>query len=92
MKGKSPVAKALFHFFVWVGANHAAALNLVSNRMPQFTRRFYPFDFLLGIIPLVLLTPFKLLGNVLVFKTIKKKFGTNFRAGVSGGVRFLFRR
>lgn len=85
VKGKSPVAKALFHFFVWVGANHAAALNLVSNRMPQFTRRFYPFDFLLGIIPLVLLTPFKLLGNVLVFKTIKKKFGTNFRAGVSGG-------
>lgn len=85
VKGKSPVARGLFHFFVWVGANHASALNLVGNRMPQFRRRFYPIDFLLGIIPLLLLTPFKLLGDVLVFKTIKKKFGTNFRAGVSGG-------
>jgi long-chain acyl-CoA synthetase len=85
VKGKSPVARALFHFFVWVGANHAAAMNLVGNRMPQFTRRFYPFDLLLGIVPVIVLTPFKLLGNVLVFKSIKKKFGTNFRAGVSGG-------
>ncbi|PKL28663.1 MAG: long-chain fatty acid--CoA ligase [Spirochaetae bacterium HGW-Spirochaetae-2] len=85
VKGKSPVAKALFHFFVWVGASHASVMNLVANRMPQFKRRFYPFDLLIGIVPLVLLTPFKLLGNVLVFKTIKKKFGTNFRAGVSGG-------
>lgn len=85
VKGKSPVAKALFHFFVWVGASHAAVMNLVANRMPQFKRRFYPLDFLIGIVPLILLTPFKLLGNVLVFKTIKKKFGTNFRAGVSGG-------
>ncbi|MGE0074330.1 MAG: long-chain fatty acid--CoA ligase, partial [Sphaerochaetaceae bacterium] len=85
VKGKSPVAKALFHFFVWVGASHASVMNLVANRMPQFKRRFYPLDLLIGIVPLVLLTPFKLLGNVLVFKTIKKKFGTNFRAGVSGG-------
>ncbi len=85
VKGKSPVARGLFHFFVWVGANHAKALNLVTNKMPQFRRRFYPLDLLLGIIPLILLTPFKMLGGVLVFKTIKKKFGTNFRAGVSGG-------
>ncbi len=85
VKGKSPVARALFHFFVWVGANHAKAMNLVANRMPQFRRRFYPLDLLVGMIPLLLLTPFKMLGDVLVFKTIKKKFGTNFRAGVSGG-------
>lgn len=85
VKGKSPVARALFHFFVWVGSHHAAAMNLVANRMPQFSRRSYPIDFLLGIIPVALLTPFKLLGDILVFKTIRKKFGTNFRAGVSGG-------
>ena len=85
VKGKSPVARALFHFFVWVGASHASAMNLVANRMPQFSKRFYPLDFLLGIIPVIVLTPFKMLGDVLVFKAIKKKFGTNFRAGVSGG-------
>jgi len=85
VKGKSVVARGLFHFFVWVGATHASASNLVLNRMPQFSRRFYPLDFLLGIVPFLLLYPFLLLGNVLVFKNIRKKFGTNFRAGVSGG-------
>lgn len=85
VKGKSPVARALFHFFVWIGAHHVQMKNLITNRMPQFSKRFYPVDFLVGIIPFILLTPFKLLGDVLVFKTIKKKFGTQFRAGVSGG-------
>ena len=85
VKGKSPVARALFHFFVWVGASHVGAMNLVQNRMPQFKKRIYLLDLLLGIIPVIVLTPFKMLGDVLVFKAIKKKFGTNFRAGVSGG-------
>ncbi|PKL11895.1 MAG: long-chain fatty acid--CoA ligase [Spirochaetae bacterium HGW-Spirochaetae-8] len=85
VKSKSPVARGLFHFFVWVGATHAAAKNLVTNRVPQFSHRFYPLDFLLGIVPFLVLYPFLLLGNVLVFKNIRKKFGTNFRAGVSGG-------
>ncbi len=85
VKGKSLIARGLFHFFIWVGSHHARAMNLVSNRMPQFSRRVYIFDFLLGIIPLILLTPFKLLGNILVYKNIKSKFGTKFRAGVSGG-------
>lgn len=85
VKSKSPVARALFHFFVWVGATHATAMNLVSNRMPQFSRRSRVVDFLVGILPAILLWPFKQLGNVLVFKTIKQKFGTSFRAGVSGG-------
>jgi long-chain acyl-CoA synthetase len=85
VKGKSPIARGLFHFFVWAGAHHAKALNLVTNRVPQFSRRWYPIDFVLGILPLILLTPFKFLGNVLIFKTIRKKFGTQFRAGVSGG-------
>ncbi len=85
IKGKSVVVRALFHFFVAVGKAHSLFLTLVTNRMPQFKKRFYPLDLLMGIIPLILLTPFKWLGNLLVFRSIKKKFGDNFRAGVSGG-------
>ncbi|NLV83335.1 MAG: long-chain fatty acid--CoA ligase [Spirochaetales bacterium] len=85
VKTKSPIARALFHFFVWVGANHATAMNLLTNRMPQFNKRYRIVDVLLGIIPTLILWPFTLLGHVLVFKTIKKKFGHSFRAGVSGG-------
>jgi long-chain acyl-CoA synthetase len=85
VKKKSIVARSLFYFFVWVGNAHANADDLIHNRVPQFKKRFYPLDLLLGIVPYILLYPLKLLGNVLVFKTIKQKLGNRFKAGVSGG-------
>jgi long-chain acyl-CoA synthetase len=85
IKGKSGVVRALFHFFVAVGKAHNLFLTMVTNRMPQFKKRFYPLDLLVAIIPLILLTPLRWLGDLLVFRSIKKKFGENFKAGVSGG-------
>ncbi|MGI6467145.1 MAG: AMP-dependent synthetase/ligase [Sphaerochaetaceae bacterium] len=85
VQSKGIVSRILFAFFVSVGSRHALALNLIFNRMPQFKKRFYPLDLLVGIIMVIILTPFKLLGDLLIFNSIKKKFGTSFRAGVSGG-------
>jgi long-chain acyl-CoA synthetase len=85
VKSKGLVSRGLFRFFVWVGSTHARASNLVHNRMPQFRKRYRLADIALGVIPWVLLTPINALGNVLVFKTIKKKFGSKFKCGVSGG-------
>ncbi len=85
VKSKSPVARGLFHFFVFIGAAHADALARIGNRKPQFSRRFYPADLLIGLLVFIPTLPLKYLGDILVFKTIKKKFGTGFRAGVSGG-------
>ncbi len=85
VKSKSVIARGMFKFFVWAGSSHAVARDLILNRTPQFKKRFYPLDILLGIVPFILLYPFKLLGNALVFKTIQQKLGTNFKAGVSGG-------
>ncbi len=85
VKKKGIVSRGLFAFFVWVGKTHVAAKNLLLNRTPQFKKRFYPLDLLLGIIPWIILYPFALLGHMLVFKKIKQKFGTNFKAGISGG-------
>lgn len=85
VKKKSPIARGLFYFFVWAGATRSVTLDMVTGRMPQFARRIYLLDLILGIIPTILLTPFTALGNVLVFSSIKKKLGTSFRAGVSGG-------
>jgi long-chain acyl-CoA synthetase len=79
------VKKALFHFFVAIGKAHATASALVSGRYPQFTRRFLVTDFLLGILPFMLLMPIKALGEVLVFKKIKQRLGGRFRFTVSGG-------
>jgi long-chain acyl-CoA synthetase len=79
------VKKALFQFFVAVGTARATASALVSGRYPQFTRRFFALDFLLGILPFLLLAPFTALGELLVFKKIKHRLGGRFRFTVSGG-------
>ncbi len=79
------IKKALFLFFVAVGKVHATASALVSGRYPQFTRRSFVLDFILGILPFLLLMPFKALGDVLVFTKIKSRLGGRFRFTVSGG-------
>ncbi|HVP17508.1 MAG TPA: long-chain fatty acid--CoA ligase [Spirochaetia bacterium] len=79
------IKKVLFHFFVAVGKAHATASALVSGRYPQFTRRSTVLDFIVGILPFVLLFPLKALGDLLAFKKIKQRLGGRFRFTVSGG-------
>ena len=78
------IKKALFQFFLAVGSAHATATNLVKGLLPQFIRRYRMLDFLLGIIPFILLFPLKALGNLLVFSKIKARLGGRFRFTVSG--------
>jgi len=79
------IKKALFGFFVAVGQAHATASALVRGLYPQFTRRSVITDFIMGILPFLLLYPLRALGNVLVFKKIKARLGGRFRFTVSGG-------
>ncbi|MGA2478666.1 MAG: long-chain fatty acid--CoA ligase [Spirochaetia bacterium] len=79
------IKKVLFTFFVAVGKAHATCSALVRGLYPQFTRRFRLTDFIIGIIPWLLLFPLKALGSVLVFKKIKMRLGGSFRFMVSGG-------
>ncbi|MDR1625291.1 MAG: AMP-binding protein [Spirochaetia bacterium] len=77
--------KALFSFFVAMGSAHAYFKSMVQGRLARFTPRNAVADKVCGILPLVFLTPFKLLGDILVFRAIKAKLGGRFVAGVSGG-------
>jgi long-chain acyl-CoA synthetase len=79
------VKKILFNFFVLAGSWYAYCRSLFGGRLAQFRPRSATADKLLGILPLIALTPFKLLGELLVFRTIKAKLGGKFVAGVSGG-------
>ena len=79
------IKKALFYFFVAIGKMHSGCLNMVRGLLPEFSKRSRVFDIAVSVIPLILLTPFKLLGGVLVFRKIKKKLGGRFMAGISGG-------
>ncbi|WP_319558839.1 long-chain fatty acid--CoA ligase [Marispirochaeta sp.] len=82
---KPVVSRVLFHFFVWVGGVYATLRSMFLGRMPRFKYRNRLLDKIISLVPLLVLFPFKQLGNVLVFSAIKKKLGGRFRAGVSGG-------
>jgi long-chain acyl-CoA synthetase len=79
------VKKGLFSFFVAAGSAHAYFKSMFQGRLAPFTPRNAVIDKVCGVLPLVFLTPFKLLGNLLVFRAIKAKLGGKFVAGVSGG-------
>ena len=81
----SPAKKALFTFFVSTALIHEKMKNLLLGRTPQFRRHFRPFDILISILPFLLLSPLRGLGNMLVFKKIKHMLGGRLRAGISGG-------
>ena len=81
----SPAKKAVFNFFMAVALSHQKMLDMLRGRTPQFIRRFVLLDALVSFIPLLLLSPLRVLGNVLVFNKIKAMLGGRFKAGISGG-------
>lgn len=75
----------LFNFFVAVGGFHKKMSDMIAGRSPQFRKRSRSRDFISAILPYLLLSPLKALGNLLVFNKIKAKLGGRFVAGISGG-------
>jgi long-chain acyl-CoA synthetase len=84
MDAEGGIKKALFYFFVAVGSAHSRLKIMFRGLMPQFKKRSRLLDMLISFLPLLLLTPFNLLGQALVFKKIKQRLGGRFRYGVSG--------
>lgn len=85
MKKESAVKRGMFYFFVSVGQAHANLTNVLTGRVPEFTKRSRSVDIGMSILPVILLTPFKLLGDALVFSKLRARLGGRFVAGVSGG-------
>lgn len=75
----------LFNFFVSVGSAHTRAQSKVLGLVAHLQPYSRTLELLSGLIPLILLTPFKALGNALVFKKIKARLGGRFRGAISGG-------
>ncbi len=79
------VKRTLFYFFVGVGKAHAFFSSMIRGLLPEFKKRVRWLDIAMSIIPLVLLTPLKMLGNLLVYGKIKALLGGRFVAAISGG-------
>lgn len=85
IRQSSPVTRALFTFFVWIGESFSYLRNMMFGLLPDFGNRSRMLDAVLPVIPLLILAPFRGLGELLVFRKIKTKLGGNFKAGISGG-------
>jgi long-chain acyl-CoA synthetase len=85
MKKEGGIKLVMFTFFVAVGEMHATFLNMFLGQLPDFTKRYKILDKIIALLPLILLTPFHLLGQALVFRKIKTILGGRFIAGISGG-------
>ncbi|MFZ2780517.1 MAG: AMP-binding protein [Rectinemataceae bacterium] len=85
IKQSGGAKKVLFDFFISVGESYAFFRNHLLGRIPAFSPRSRILEIAASILPFLLLAPIRGLGNLLVFRKIKEKFGPNFIAGVSGG-------
>lgn len=85
MKKESTVKRGMFNFFVVSGELFSTFFNMFTGRLPEFTKRSKIIDKTVSILPLILLSPIKFLGNILVFGKLKAKLGGKFIAGISGG-------
>ena len=83
---KMPAAKkALFNMFYSIAKKYTKSRDLVLHRIPRYTAKAKFVEFVQGIVPFVMLAPLNVLGQKLVFKTIKAKLGKNLKCCISGG-------
>lgn len=85
MRRTGGITLVLYKFFVNVAVLHSKIHRKLFRQNVRFRHDFLPLWWILLFIPWILLFPLKALGGVLVFKKIRAKLGTNFRAGIAGG-------
>ena len=89
---ESFLKKFLFNFFLKTGTFYVKLKERFLGLVPVYKKQnsfvlfFVKFICLFG---LILISPFKCLGDILIFKKIKKALGKRFEFGVSGGGALL---
>ena len=85
MQKKGGIAYKLFKFFVAVGKHYKNSKDMVLGHVCRIKRRIKFVDFLIGLLPMILLWPLNKLGDVLVFSKLREKFGGRLKIAISGG-------
>ncbi len=76
---------SIFKFFVSEAELWCSIDRKLRRRVVRFGADYLGFWWPVLVLPWLLLYPVKLLGNLLVFRKIKKMLGKNFRCGIAGG-------
>ncbi len=85
LKSKSPAQRKIFNLFLAAAKKQYAAKELIDGRIPDIKRRSRILDWIVGIVPYLVLSPIAALGRRIAFKPITSKFGPDFIGGISGG-------
>ncbi|AAS12257.1 long-chain fatty acid--CoA ligase [Treponema denticola] len=85
MKKRGRPLYYLFLFFIEVGIKTMRLKRRVTGQCPHFQRKTKVIYPILAVLPLLCIAPLYYIGDLLIYRAIRKKFGKCFRAGVSGG-------
>lgn len=85
MQKTGGITYKLYKFFMAVGKNYANFKDMVTGNLCRENKTSKLLKFFQGIIPFILLWPLRGLGELLVYKKIKAKFGSKFAFAISGG-------
>ncbi len=85
MNKKGGITLVLFNFFLGVGTHYANNRDKVVGHVCQLKKRNKFLDGLAGFLPFVLLWPLHKIGDALVFKKLRAKFGGRLSIAISGG-------
>ncbi len=85
MNKKGGISLKLYNFFISVGKKYSVQKDKVCGDVCRFEYRSRTADFIAGIIPFLLLWPVHKLGDILVYRKIREKFGGRITMAVSGG-------
>src|SRR5574344_688907 len=85
MRKEGGITFAMFKFFVNVGMLRASIDRKLRRKEARFGHDWLGFWWTVLLLPWLLLEPVNLLGDLLVFRKIRRMLGKNFYGGIAGG-------
>lgn len=85
IKKRGNLVYSIFNFLLSPSISYANAKDKILGLVCQTTKRSRILDFILGIIPFILLWPIHKISDILIYSQIRKQLGGKIKIALSGG-------